>query len=147
VLPLPDNGDVHESRRHPGDAGARQDGVPVRQALPVCKDAEAVGPGAQRVRLRLGQVDEAVAGPHLVRRAVLPGEARAREHEEDLLLRPFDVRRRRPLPGIDVDQLHADAASTGGSAQVPPAPADVPGLSPARLDLVPVGDVLHEGLR
>ncbi len=147
VAPLADHGHVHEPRRHPGDARARQDGVPVRDALAVREHAEAVGPGAQRVRLRLGQVDEAVAGPHHVgggaAAVLLPRQARAREDEEDLLLRSLDVRGRRPLTGIDFDQLHAHAPCAGGPAEVAPAPADVPGLPPSRLDLVPVDQMLH----
>src|SRR5918992_3199022 len=142
-----DRHDVDERGPHPGDAGTRQNGIPVWQALAEGEDVEAVGPRAQGVRLRLGEVDQAIALAHLVGDAaaavVLPGDARAAEDEEDLLLGAFDVSRRRPLAGVDPDTLQPGADRAGRSSEVEPGAGDVTGLAAAALDVVPVREVLH----
>ena len=102
----------------PRDPGARQprDAGRVR-ALPEGEHVEPVGPGLQRVRVLERKMDEAVARAHLVADRValalpLHGDARAAEDVEDLLLGAFEMERRRPHPGIDLDALDADRAAT-----------------------------------
>ena len=104
----------------PRDAGARQPRDAVRErALPEREHVEPVGPGLQRVRVLEREVDEAVAGAHLVADGIalalpLHGDARAAEHVEDLLLGALEMERRRPHAGVDLDPLHADRAATRG---------------------------------
>src|SRR5205085_9668126 len=75
-----------------------------------------------------------------VRTAVLPRETRPAEDEEDLLGRPVDVGRRRPQPRLEADPLEAHADRSGRTAEVAPCAADVAGVTPLRLDIVPVRD-------
>src|SRR6185312_11987637 len=96
---------------------------------------EAVAPGLEGVGLAAGEVDEAVAGGDRVRgRAValvLPREAAAAEHPEDLLLGVLDVSGRRPLSRRDRDPLQADRGRAGGRAEA--------------FHVVPVRDPAHAG--
>ena len=68
------------------------------------------GAGAERVRVLERKVHETVARPHrkgLLRAVViqLHRDTRAREDVEDLLLRGLEMKRRRPLSGVDPDAL------------------------------------------
>src|SRR6185369_8759572 len=143
TLPGTRPADVHPARMHPGDARARQHRVSLRLPLAVGEDVEPVGPGAQRVRMLLGQVDEGVAFADLEDLAVLPRETGTAENEEDLLLRSLRVRGSRPLARVDEDAFEPDGDTSGRAAEVVPVPGDVPALSPVRLDVVPVRDVVH----
>src|SRR5436305_3375748 len=62
---------------------------------------EPVGSRNERVLVVVGAVDDAVARPDLMDVAVLPREAGAGEHEEELLRRAVRVRRRRQHPRRD----------------------------------------------
>ena len=99
-------------------------GGPCRRAA----GARAAGRGSRRRRARTarrrrrsgvsgpaGEVDERVAGADLVHRAVDPGQARAREHEEDLLLGAVLVHRPGAAAGLDVDAAHADRGRARGA--------------------------------
>ena len=106
---------------------------------PEREHVETVVPSAQRVE-RPHAVDDAVAGTDRKRRAVEQADARAAEHEEDLLFRGLPVERRRPLPGIDLDPFQADGPRPGRPAEIRPLPGDVARFAAVGRHLVPVGD-------
>src|SRR5205823_2761112 len=113
------------------------------RALAEREHVEPVRPPDQRVRLLPDPVDDAVARPDLVRLPVLPGETRAAEDVEDLLLVELDVDGRAALGGVDEEARRADVAGAGGVAEVDPDDRQRADLAAMALDLVPVGD--HEG--
>src|ERR671924_272178 len=104
----------------------------------VCEHVEPLVAGPKRVLLRAGPMDDAVACPYLVDLAVLPRETRSGQDEEDLLV--LDMRRRRPLPGVDLDAVDRDLDASRGTAERPPAPGEVTLLGSTGLDLVPVDE-------
>ena len=131
--------DFHPTRMHPRDACPRKHSVAVELALSEGQHVEPGGTGSERVRLLLRYMDEAVAFGDLVDLPILPRDAGSSEHEKDLLLSAFDVRRRRPLAGVDLDPLEPDAPRAGGRAQISPGAGQMAGFTPDRLHLVPVG--------
>ncbi len=143
-LPRMRTPDVHPARMHPGDAGPRQHRVSLRLPLPVGEHLEPVGARAQRVCLPLRKMDEDVVRAYLVDLAVLPGDPRAGQDEEDLLFRAFGVSGRRPLAGIHLDPLEAHLDAPSCSAEVVPRAGDVAGFAATGLDVVPVRDVVHD---
>ena len=64
-------------------------------ARPEREEVEPVRPRDERMLVVARALDDAVEGPYLVHSAVLPGEPRAGEDEEELLGRAVRVRRRR----------------------------------------------------
>ena len=90
-------------------------------------------------------MDDAVAGADLVDVAVLPGEAGAAEDVDDLLLGALDVRRRRPLAGVDLEPLQPDGDRPGRASEVAPDRAQVSELVAPAVDIVPVDDELSRG--
>ena len=109
---------------------------------PVDQDLEPVRAAAQRVLLVIREVDDAVTGPQLVDLLVLPGEARAAEHEDDLLRGAVRVGRGREPSRVDPNSADAESRAADGVAEPLPARRHLALLGPARLDLVPVRDVL-----
>ena len=140
---------AHPARAVPREAGPGQVGAAAANALAEGEHVEAVRPRLQRVSLPPGQVDEAVARADLVGgRAlalVLPREAAAAEHPEDLLLGVLDVGGRRPLPGRDRDPLQPDRGGARRRAEVAPDGVKVAGGRVDALHLVPVRDPAHAG--
>src|SRR5512132_3291085 len=105
-----------------------------------------------RVRLGAREVDKAIAGSNLVDRlavaVVLPREARAVEHEEDLLLTALHVQRCRARAGIHLHALDADRDAAGGPAEIGPGGLERALRGPAGLDVFPVHHVLgHRPIR
>ena len=102
--------------------------------------------GDDRMRLGACEVDETVAGADLVGllavAIVLPGQTGACEHEEDLLLCPLHVQRRRARAGVDLDAVDADSDRAGGPAEIGPGRAERALVGAERLDFVPVHHVL-----
>src|SRR5205823_9104819 len=131
---------VDPARPEPRDTRARE----VRSLLPspvaVREHVEALRACPERVRLRVAPVHQAVARPDLVRAAVLPRQARAAEHEEDLLRGAVHMRRRGPLLRRDLDPSQAHADRPGGGSEVGPHRIEVAGAAVAWLDVVPVRD-------
>ena len=142
-----DQRDVGEPGVHPGDACAREHRVPVPDAVPEGQHPQPVRPGAERVCLTVRQVDETVAFADLVDLPALPRQAASLEDVEQLLRGALDVRRRRPLPRVDLDQRDPDTFGAGGASEVAPGAADVPRLAARALHVVPVRQVLHGGQR
>src|SRR6185312_7550273 len=140
---------ANPARAVPRHAGAGQVGAAAADALAEREHVEAVAPGLEGVGLAAGEVDEAVAGGDRVRgRAValvLPREAAAAKHPEDLLLGVLDVRGRRPLSRRDRDPLQADRGRAGGRAEVAPFGVEVAGGRVDALHVVPVRDPAHAG--
>ena len=136
---------IRPRREDPGDVPARQVGDLQRNAHAVDEDVEPVVAGPQRVRPGARRMDDAVAGPDLVDLPVLPGEAGAAEDVDDLLLGALDVRRRRPLAGVDLEPLQPDGDRPGRASEVAPDRAQVSELAAAALDVVPVRDELSRG--
>src|SRR4051794_19430673 len=116
----------HPRGAEPPVAGAGQHAQLGRPTLAEHHDVEPGWPRAQRVGVGAGQVHEAVAGRHLVGRAVLPGQPVAAEHVEDLLLRVVAVGRRRALAGRDLDPPQAELHAAGGGAEGRPGALDPP---------------------
>ena len=83
-------------------------------------------------------MNDAVAGADLVRLSALPGQARTRKHEEDLLLVELDVRRSRPATRFNLDARHAEVARARRFAEVVPRPAEMTFLEALAFDVVPV---------
>src|SRR6185437_17107652 len=90
----------------------------------------------QRVGSPASQVDDAVSGADLTRLPVLPREAAAAQHVEDLLVEPVLVGRRGPPAGGELEPAHSDLDATGGFAGVRPTAAEV-----TELDLAPAAFV------
>ena len=125
-----------------GDARSREPGHGRDRTLAEHEHVETVGAGDQRVRFLADTVDDAVAGADLVRLAVLPREAAACEHEEDLLLGDLDVHWRRLLCRGHARASHADLDGAGGLTEIPAFVLDGPLGLARRLELVPVRDHL-----
>ena len=101
--------------------------------------SEAVTDYAALLRLE-AEWNDAVERAHLVHLAVLPGEPRAGEDEEELLGRAVRMRRRRQLAGLDADAVDAHAARAGGVAEPLPRRVHLALRVASALDLVPVRD-------
>src|SRR5579859_4387220 len=84
-----------------------------------------VGDRVDRVAATAGQVDDAVAGADLRYPSLVPAQARAGQHIEDLLLAAVLVHGRRPAAGWDLDPPHADADGAGRLAKERPSPAQM----------------------
>jgi hypothetical protein len=148
-LPLVPQVDVEERRADPDLLDGRE---PVAAAgpgaapVPVRQHVEAVRRGDERVRRPGRQVDEAgpradLADDVLAPLAALPRQARASEHEEDLLVVAVGVERCRAAARMDADAVYADANGAGSVAQVPPRRMDASLLVVVLFDVVPVRDV------
>jgi hypothetical protein len=119
---------------------ARQPAELGRVTRPEDEVLEAVGPGDECVLHLVRVVDDAIERPHLVHLSVLPGEARPREDEVELLGRAVRVRRRRQLPGRDADAVDADASRTGRISEPLPRRVHLALGATMALDVVPVRD-------
>ena len=75
---------------------------------------------------------------YVVRLAVLPREARAGEHVEDLLLVELDVDGRRAAARIELQPCDADLLRAGGVAEVDAVELHRAAAKVARFDVVPV---------
>jgi hypothetical protein len=97
-----------------------------REARALIGEARAKGEHIEvfeRVQRVLGParlVEDAIAGADLVRSAVLPREAAAREDVEELLAAAVRVCRRRPPAGRHLDAANANASTAGGLAEERP---------------------------
>ena len=135
---------AHQPKAGPGQYGAIPGGV---LSVQFCGDGTGDVAGVQGVRLGPHQVHQTVLPPDAVcarsRARILPGEARAAQDPEDLLLAVLDVGGSRPRPGSDPDQLHPHGNASRRPAQVEPLADDVAGLMAGFLDAVPVGDPAH----
>src|SRR5581483_3474521 len=148
-LPLVPEVDVEERRADPDLLDAREPGVagsPLPSRVPVGEHVEAARARDERVRRPGRMMDEAGTGFDLADDVValvraLPRQARAVEHEEDLLVVAVRVERRRAAARMDTNAVDADADRAGGLAEVPPAGVDASHLVVVLLDVVPVGDV------
>jgi hypothetical protein len=137
-------------REEPGDAGARQHAHLDPHPGAEGQHVQPVRAGHKRVGRAGGQVDQAVAGADGVggrlgelarhRPTRLPAEARAGQHEEDLLLGAVGVRGGRALAGAELDPLDADAAAARRRAEVGPGGRERLQLHAVAGDLVPVDD-------
>jgi hypothetical protein len=83
----------------------------------VDEQLEPVVAGDERVLVVVRAVDDAVAGSHLVRVTVLPGEAGSAEDEVDLFGGAVRMGRRGQLPGRDADPVDPDGPRPGGIAE------------------------------
>ena len=117
---------------------ARQPAVLDRMPGPEDDVLEPVGPALERVLEVVRDLDDRVAGTDLADRLVLPEEARAREHERDLLREPVRVRRRREASGLDKHTVESDSLRTGRVAQLLPGRGHRALLATVALDVVPV---------
>ena len=101
---------------------------------------EPLGTASQRVRRAARRVDDAVARPHDMGRAVLPEQPLTLEDEEDLLLSSLAVHGRRPALGGDLNAVDTDVPRAGGGAKRGPASVEVAELGALGFELVPVDD-------
>jgi hypothetical protein len=96
------------------------------------------------VVLGRGDVDDAVAGPHLVRRGaaavVLPEQAGPAEHVEDLLLGELAVDGRRSPSRLHLQKRDADPVGADRVTEIDARQSHRAPLQDTDLDLVPVGD-------
>src|SRR5512132_2852456 len=132
-------------RSEPGNARARQMRGIAASPPAVGDERQPFRPCPKGVRLPPRPVHEAVAGPHLIGLAVLPGEPIALEDEEDLLLGGVEVRRRRPPPGLHADPVDTDADAARRSTHELPRAVDVPPLELTGLDVIPVDERHFDG--
>src|SRR5262249_3674241 len=72
-----------------------------------------------------GAMHDAVPGAHDERLAVLPQQALAIEHEEDLLVGPVVMGRSGEVPRGDLDAAQADVAAARFTAEIVPDAFDV----------------------
>src|SRR5712691_4077301 len=98
---------------------------------------EAFRPGSQRVRVLRRKMDEAISGTDLERLGLLTvplqRDPRAAEDVEDLLLRVFEMERRRPRARVDLDPSDTDR-DRPLTRQGAPRTGDVASLFPRGLD-------------
>jgi hypothetical protein len=106
--------------------------------LAVGEHGQALRSGDHRVLRPAREVHDGVAGADLVDGAVDPRQARALEHEEDLLLGAVLVHGPGAAARLDVDQRHADGGRTGRLAERAERRAHLADVADLALDVVPV---------
>jgi hypothetical protein len=135
-------GRLDNRRPRPGVPRPRQVAELDRHPLAERQHVQPVRSGPQRMPLGDRQVDDHIARPHLADGVVLPQQAPAVQHEEDLLLGAVHVSRSRAAAGLDPDPVQAHPVAAGGGAQVVPVRIDVARSALVSLDLVPVDNVV-----
>lgn len=122
----------------PDRARPRQPADLRRVTRSVDEVVETVRTRDERVLVLVRAMDDAVERAHLVHFAVLPREARASEHEEDLLRCAVGVRRSRQLPRRDAHAVDADADGTCRGAEPLPRRVHLAFRPVMRLDVIPM---------